>query len=211
MRAVIVTGGEIRDYNFYADFFKNDDVVICADGGVRHLEKLNINADYFLGDFDSCDFEKVKISDCVKNAQIIRFKKEKDETDTELAINLAIEKNLKNIVILGALGTRFDHSLANVLLLKKALKYGVDARIINEKNEIRLIDKSLSLDPVKNAFISFIAIDEVSDLTLENFKYNLSNFNLKNDTSICISNEFTNKKGNITFDKGTLLVIISTD
>ena len=211
MRAVIITGGEIRDYSFYAGFFKSDDVIICADGGVRHLKKLNINADYFLGDFDSCNFDEIQKSDCIQNAQIIRFKKEKDETDTELAINVAIDKNFKNVVILGALGTRFDHTLANVFMLKKMLKNGIDAKIVNEKHEIRLVDKSLSLDPVDNAFISFIALDEVSNLSLKNLKYPLNNFTLKSDMSICVSNEFTNDKAIITFDKGTLLVIISTD
>ncbi len=211
MRAVIITGGDIGDYSFYKGFFENDDVIICADGGSKHLRKLELRADYFLGDFDSCNFEEAVNSECLQNAHIMRFKKEKDETDTEIAINLAIEKGFKNIVIIGALGTRFDHTLANVLLLKKALKNDIDAKIVNEKNEIWLIDKSISLDPVENAYISLIALDEVSNLSLKNLKYPLNNFTLKSDMSIGISNEFTNDKAIITFDCGTLLVIISND
>ena len=130
--AIIITGGSVTDYAYYNEYFENADLVICADGGVKHLEKFKIYADYFIGDFDSCDFESFKNCEYVKNAEIIRFKCEKNETDTEIAIDIAIEKNCSEIILIGALGTRFDHSLSNVFLLKKAMDKNVDAVIIGE-------------------------------------------------------------------------------
>ncbi|MBE7054066.1 MAG: thiamine diphosphokinase [Ruminococcaceae bacterium] len=211
MRAVIITGGMIDDYNYYKNYFNEDDIVICADGGVKHLINLDLDASYFLGDFDSCNFEDVKNDSHLKNAQIIKFNSEKDETDTEIALNLALEKGVSNIVILGAIGTRIDHTLANIMLMKKALKHNVELKIVNEKNEIRLVDKSISLNPVKNAFLSVIALKTTTNLTLKNVKYELNEFTLSTDTSLGISNEFTDKKAIISFDEGLLLVIISRD
>ena len=211
MRAIIITGGTISDYNYYKNFFNDDDVIICADGGVKHLINLDLTASYFLGDFDSCDFDKIKCDIHLKDAQILRYNCEKNETDTEIALDLAIEKNFKKIVVLGGIGTRIDHTFANIMLMKKALKNNVDLLMLNEKNEIRLIDKSISLDPVKNSYLSVIALEKTTNLSLQNVKYTLDNFTLSSDTSLGISNEFTDEKAVIYFDKGLLLVIISRD
>lgn len=211
MRAIIITGGSVSDYGFYKELFKDDDIIICADGGIRHLNEFKVSADYFLGDFDSCDFEKESKSKYIKNAEIIRFKCEKDETDTEIALNLAIEKNCDEIVMIGAIGTRFDHTLSNVFLLKKALLNGIDAQIIDEHNKIRLTDKPISLEYEKNAYLSLIALEKTEGLTLKNLKYPLDNYTLETGTSRGISNEFTEKNAEISFKKGLLVVMITRD
>lgn len=210
-KAIIITGGEITDYSCYKDYLKDTDFVICADGGSRHLNKLCIYADYFLGDFDSCDFDDTIKSEFLKNAEVIKYKVEKDATDTEIALDLAIELKCDKVIIIGALGSRFDHTLSNVFLLKKALKANVDAIIINEKNEIKLTDKSVCVNPVNNSYISLIALEEVKNLTLKNLKYPLENFTLSQGTSIGISNEFTEKKAEIIFESGLLLVMVTKD
>ena len=211
MKAIIITGGDVCDYQFYAKYFNDANVVICADGGVRHLINFRVQADYFLGDFDSCDFEKVKNSEFLKSAKIIKFKAEKDETDTEIALNLAINNGYDEIIIIGAIGSRFDHTLSNVFLLKKAVKSCVNAVIVNEKNEIRIIDKSIKLNPVKESFLSLIALEKTENLTLKNLKYELEGYSLETGTSIGISNEFVGKEASITFDSGMLLVMITSD
>lgn len=210
--AIIITGGSVTDYAYYNEYFENADLVICADGGVKHLEKFKIYADYFIGDFDSCDFESFKNCEYVKNAEIIRFKCEKNETDTEIAIDIAIEKKCSEIILIGALGTRFDHSLSNVFLLKKAMDKNVDAVIVDEHNKIRLTDKSISLTPCKNSFLSFVALEKTENLCLENLKYPLSDYTLDVGTSRCISNEFIDgKTAKVSFSKGLLLVMITND
>ncbi len=209
--AVIVAGGTINDYDFYKDILK-DKFIICADGGIHHLQRLNISPNLFLGDFDSCNFDEIKKSGIIDNSEIKKYKIEKDATDTHIAIDEAIEKGYKSITIIGAVGTRLDHSIANVFLLKYMLDKNVDGKIINEKNEIFLTDKPIEISPRQGKKLSFIPIcDTVKNLTLKNLKYPLLNYNLKMGDTITVSNEFTSENAIAKFDEGILLVIISVD
>lgn len=210
-KAVIVSAGTINDYSFYKEILK-DKFIICADGGIHHLQKLNIAPDLFLGDFDSCDFNEIEKSGLINESKIKRYKIEKDATDTHIAIDTAIENGFDDITIIGALGSRADHSLANIFLLKYMLEKNVSGRIINEKNEIFLANKSLKLFPRLGRKLSLVPIcDCVKNVTLKNLKYPLNNFDLKMGDTISISNEFTKDCAEIVFEKGLLLVIISED
>lgn len=210
-QAVIVAGGTINDYSFYKDILK-DKFIICADGGIHHLQKLNISPDLFLGDFDSCNFDEIKKSGIIDTSEIKRYKVEKDATDTHISIDEAIEKGYDNITVIGALGTRYDHSLANVFLLKYMLDNNVKGKIINEKNEIFLTDKPIEILPREGKKLSFLPLcGTVKNLTLKNLKYPLLNFNLKMGDTITVSNEFTDENAVVTFDEGLLLIIISND
>ncbi|MCK9907229.1 hypothetical protein MXD63_45440, partial [Frankia sp. Cpl3] len=68
----------------------------------------------------------------------------KDLTDTEMALQWALERNPREILFLGALGTRFDHTLSNVHLLRRGLQAGISCRILDERNEVLLIDRPIT-------------------------------------------------------------------
>lgn len=211
MEAVIVSGGEIKDYSFYKDILK-DKYIICADGGIHHLKMLGITPDLFLGDFDSCDYSQIEKSGIIDGAEIEKYKIEKDATDTHIAVDTAIKKGFDTITIIGALGGRYDHALANIFLLKYMLEKGVLGKIVNEKNEIFITDKPLDIMPRDGKKLSLIPLcNNVLGITLKNLKYPLYDFNLKMGDTIGISNEFTDKKASITFKEGILLVVISND
>ncbi len=212
MRAVIVTGGSICDYTFYNGFFRPDDFVICADGGIAHLIELGVQPDLFLGDFDSCDFSSVKDLPILEHAQIVRHAVRKNETDTQLAVGEALARGMKEIVILGGIGSRADHTLANVFLLKMILENGAEGVLLNENNEVRLLDRSTVLHPRAGRHISLLPLTaEVSGITLRGLSYPLDNFTMKMGDSIGISNEFTKDDAVIQFKSGLLLVILSKD
>ena len=106
----------------------------------------------------------------------IKYKKEKDFTDTEIAFNLAVEKGAKEIVLLGGTGTRYDHSLSNLGLMLKALKMSIILKIIDDNNIIFLTDKSMILKGNKGDTISFHAYCEcVKNLNICGSKYDLIN------------------------------------
>ena len=194
MEAVIVSGGEIKNYSLY------------------HLKKIGIKPNLFLGDFDSCDFSQIEKSGIIDGADVEKYKIEKDKTDTHIAIDIAIEKGFENITIIGALGGRIDHEIANIFLLKYMLEKGVSGKIINEKNEIFITDKPFDIMPRENKNISLIPLcDEVFGITLKNLKYPLNDFDLKMGDTICVSNEFKDEMASINFKKGILLVVISND
>lgn len=211
-RAVIISGGEISNYSFYKKYIQKNDYIICADGGSRHIEKLNINVDLFLGDFDSCDFDHTKKGKYFISSEVLRFKKEKDSTDTHIAVCEAIRRGYKKICIIAALGGRFDHTMANIHLLKLMSDSGVDGEIVDEKNIVKYFSKPFTVSKKEGYYISFIPLSgSVTGLNLSGLRYHLSDYTLKVGDSICISNEFAQEEARIDFDEGELLMFLSKD
>ena len=168
--------------------------------------------DYILGDFDSID-KKVLEKYKTQKIKINELKPEKDFTDTEEAINLAIKLKSTEIVIIGAIGTRIDHVLANINVLKIALDNNVKAKIINEHNEIELINNELIIE--KSNLYKYISImpltTQVKDITITGMKYPLENYTLTIGNSLGVSNEQIEKTAKIKVKDGILIVIKSRD
>lgn len=213
---LIVTGG-IIDLGFARRFLENRkfDKIIAVDGGLASLHKLNLNPDAIVGDFDSVDegvLAKYKSSPDEIAWEI--HKPEKDETDTELALNTAIRIGCTNLVLLGATGGRLDHFIGNLHLLYACLTKGIKAAIVDEKNWITVIEKgrSFTANELWGKYISFLPLsEEVTGITLTGFKYPLHKKNITIGTSLCISNELTGNTGAIGFDSGTLICVESHD
>ena len=165
-----------------------------------------------MGDFDSIDktilrkYENTQI-------EIIKLNPEKDLTDTHSAINLAIGLKSKKIIIIGAIGTRLDHTIANIHILKLAIDKGINIKIINETNEITLINNSIKIYKDQNyKYISLIPLTTtVENITLKGFKYPLTKRTLYIGDSLGISNEQLQQEGEIQLEKGILILIRSKD
>jgi len=157
MKILIITGGNINIEFLQKKILENEyDQIISADKGLEALDKIKIKPNYIIGDFDSVDTE---ILEKYKNIPITYLKPEKDYTDTHMALKLAIEKGANNITIIGAIGTRFDHSLANIHILKEALEKNINAEIIDENNKITLVDKNTIIKKDNNyKYISLIPL-----------------------------------------------------
>ena len=211
MTGVIVSGGNVKDYSYIKKYFDNADMVVCADSGAGHLKKLGIIPDILLGDFDSIcskDYE-----DFIKaGVQILKFPLEKDMTDTELAVKLAVERGCKKIIILGGLGTRMDHSLANIFLLKKLLDIGIEGIIADEHNEIVLINGRIKLEKENGITISLIPLaDKAVGVTTKGLYYPLDNKTIQLGSSWGVSNEFTDDSAEVSLTEGLLLVMKTKD
>lgn len=138
MKTLMITGGNINKEFLEKHLEKNKyNKIIVADKGLEILNEINVKPDYIIGDFDSV---KKEILEQYKDIPITYLKPEKDFTDTHMALKLAMEKGAKKITIVGAIGTRFDHSMANIHILKEALDNNVEAEIINENNKIKLVN-----------------------------------------------------------------------
>lgn len=213
MNTLIVTGGEINK-NFLKKHLKINkyDIIIAVDKGLETLDILNINPNYVVGDFDSIDktilrkYENTQI-------EIIKLNPEKDLTDTHSAINLAIGLKSKKIIIIGAIGTRLDHTIANIHILKLAIDKGINIKIINETNEITLINNSIKIYKDQNyKYISLIPLTTtVENIALKGFKYPLTKRTLYIGDSLGISNEQLQQEGEIQLEKGILILIRSKD
>ena len=188
--------------------------IIAGDRGLEALYQLKIIPNHVVGDFDSVSPEILEFYK--KQPQIIfhTYHAEKDNTDTDIALKLAIQIRSSEITILGALGKRMDHALANIHILKDALEAKIPCIIIDEHNRIYLIntEKTLEKDKVYGKYISLIPLTStVEGLTLTGFKYPLNHYTLPIGTSLGISNEIIEDMAHIKMEKGILIVIESKD
>jgi len=207
MEVTVVTNGHIENLDILKSIIKNSDYVICADGAAKYLMNLNIYPNLLVGDLDSISSDTLK---WIENSEvnIKKFPVKKNMTDTELAIEFALEQSPSRITIVGAVGSRMDHSLGNIMLLYKILKMGTAARIINEVNDITITDSALEVEGRVGQTISIIPIGgDVRGVTLEGLEYPLINHNINMGNSLGISNRFIKENATISVKEGLLLVI----
>ncbi|MEA4847744.1 MAG: thiamine diphosphokinase, partial [Clostridiaceae bacterium] len=141
MKTVIISSGEISDYDFCIDIVKSADRIICADGGTRHAINMKLVPDVIIGDMDSSSAQYIEYFR-KKGVEIIQYPREKDKTDTHICVDYAMEFSTE-IILLGATGSRIDHMMANISLLKLGLERDIPISIIDSKNHIRLIKDSI--------------------------------------------------------------------
>ncbi|WP_102400629.1 thiamine diphosphokinase [Haloimpatiens massiliensis] len=211
MNILIISGGKPPSTELLKKEVEKCDYIICADSGANCLYENGIFPNMILGDFDSIKYE---VLNSFKNAKckIVTFPREKDFTDSEMAIEEGIKIGGDNLILLGFTGSRMDHMLGNLGLLNKCLKKGVKAVIKDENNEICIFDKSFKIEGEKKSIFSLQAYcDEVENLTIEGGKYPLNNYNLKLGDSRTVSNEFLDGQVNVSFSKGKVLLILSKD
>lgn len=212
---LIVSGGSILD-SFAKEWIEQyqPEYIIVADSGMEFMRRMELVPDMIIGDFDSVKEETLAY---FKEQQGIVWKELnpiKDDTDTEFAIRQAIEQGAKEIIILGATGTRLDHVLGNVALLGIGLKENVDIQLLDVHNRIRMIDKSMKLTKIEQfgGFVSLLPYGgEVKGVTLKGFKYPLENYTMGSFSSLGISNEIVEEEADILFEEGILIVIEARD
>jgi len=204
MRAVILAGGSMRDYAYIRQFILPDDLIIAADSGYHHAEALGLCPHLLVGDFDSLH--------CLpKDVEIHRVPSEKDFTDTELAIDCARTRGCTSFLFLGALGTRMDHTLTNVLLLTKFLAAGEQAEIIDEHNHIWITDTMLKLDLTPGSILSLIPLTHCAGVTTENLAYPLTDAALEVGSGHGVSNVVVASPAGVRLSSGKLLVMACRD
>lgn len=211
MKAVIVCNGAVNDYSYIKQFIVNADYIISVDGGAGHLRRMNIAPHVLLGDFDSANKDDLQYF-IDQGIEVYRFPVEKDMTDSELAVEIALEKGADELVFIGAVGTRLDHSVANIMMLKKFMDIGVKASIIDEYNHIYMFNRSFSISKVDGYKLSLVPVSEkVTGVSTSGLKYPLNNATMLLGTSWGISNEFLEDTAAVTVGDGILLVCLSRD
>lgn len=215
MNTIIVSGGNIGNEGLAllkeaSSIYSN---IIAVDKGLEALNKLNIIPNYMIGDWDSIEKDILKKYEINKKIKMIKLNPEKDYTDTHMALKLAINIGSTNITIIGGTGTRIDHMIGNIHILKEAMEKGISCKIIDENNEIQLINKDVQiLKDKKYKYISLIPLtDKVEGITLKGFKYSLTKESLTIGQSLGISNEQIEDIAKIEIDNGILIFVKSKD
>jgi thiamine pyrophosphokinase len=207
MKAFIYTGGAVCVEGI-TDHPRGDDITIAADSGYQNAKALGVAPDYAVGDFDS--LPKGAVSPLTER---ITVPAEKDFTDTQLAVDVALSKGATELVIIGGLGGRIDHTLSNLGILEKLYGMGIRAILADGNNRIRYINGTSELIPRSHfRYFSVLAADaKVKGLTIEGGKYPLKNARLERVHQFAVSNEIEKNCALITVKKGGIFIIESRD
>ena len=209
-RILIFTGGNLGPAGF--EEIQEDDILVGVDRGALHLIRKQIYPDICLGDFDSVSKEEEREIEKHCKQFISCDPVIKDLTDTEMAFTWALEQQPKEIWVMGGIGSRFDHSLANVHLLLKGLQAGIPCCIRDEHNEVRLTNHHMTVKKGIYSHVSLLPLSmEVTGINLRGFQYPLENATVSIGDTIGISNVILGDAGEIEIKSGYLLVIMSRD
>ena len=238
---ISVSGGDIQ--SDFALYFLKKNIekagrenirLIAADRGLEFFLDYLILPDVVIGDFDSLsedgkNFLEMQSEDIPyggmlewklqkgegKVVEVVRLRPEKDDSDTQSAMNYAIQNGAKEIVILGVTGNRVDHLMANFGLLILAQKQGAEVALADRYNYMKLISSGTILKKSEQfgKYVSFFPLGgDVTGLTLEGFKYPLDKYHLTTaDSGLTVSNEISEEYAKVTYESGTLLMIMSRD
>lgn len=184
------------------------DYLICADGGQTIARKLGLLPDCVVGDFDSTDTEE-RFS-CL----YLTYPAEKDLSDSEAALLHAVDQDCDEIVLLGGLGGRLDHTLGNLALLCKFAAPGREITFLDARNRVTFLQGgtlTLEADP-RYRYFGLIPVDaEASGITVRGAKYELTEARLMRAGTHGISNEIEGRCAEIRVKEGALFVTQSSD
>lgn len=208
-RVYIISGGYIGDAGAIRRWFDRPDTytLICADGGARHAYELGLTPQAIIGDMDSLDEDLQRYFE-TKGSLILRHPKDKDETDTQLALDYALEANPPEVVIFGALGARLDHTLANLSLLMAGIQSGVPVKLVDAWCEVFLVTKQVVINGEAGQTVSIFPYPHAaSGISLDGFAYPLTAAAMETGKPYGISNRLAASRGVISVTSGCLLVI----
>lgn len=205
MKAVVVAAGGQVDYRV-SSYISEAEILIAADGGAAPLLDLGLTPQAVVGDFDSLSPDAVsQLAEC--GSEMIRVKREKDETDTELAVRYALERGADSFTFLGALGGRIDHTLANLILLAGLAKQNIKAKAVSWPLIVYAVTERLVIQGSEGDLVSVFPFQGPAEgVTETGFKYPLTDACLDPFAVVGISNELAGAEGTVQVKKGVLLV-----
>ena len=202
-RCVIVGGAGIDRYDRVLDAFLKDDYYIFCDSGLKHRDRLKVTPNLIVGDFDS--YDKPLDTD----VEIITLPREKDDTDTVYAVKEALNRGFDDFLLVGCIGGRLDHTLANVAILKMLDMNKAKGVIIDDYSELELLRDEIKRVPDTFSYFSLINIyGNAKGITIKNAQYPLDNAEITTDYQYGVSNEVV--KGSealVSVDDGEILLI----
>lgn len=198
-KIVIICGGECKTEGVPKDIFDNA-FVIAADSGYNTAKRLGVTPDLLVGDMDS-------IGVVPTDVELYRVKAEKDDTDTMLAISIAKEKGVDEIVLVGGGGGRLDHLLSNIFMLEALTDEGIKAEMHDGINRVFVVADGISEIENSGGYFGLIALED-STVTAEGCKYPLNNAPLRRTFPYAVSNEVTGDAAKVTV-KGKVIVVVT--
>lgn len=208
MKAFVFAGGPISP-ELLRERPEEGDLIIAADAGWRNAQALGVTPGILVGDLDS-----LGQIDLPPETELLKVPTEKDDTDTQLAVRIALERGANEVVLIAGLGGRFDHTLSTLSILEDLHARQVRAILTDGRNRVRYLENGglLVVRDGVHRYLSLIAVTErVRGVTLEGVRYPLKNATLKRSRQYAVSNEIEKNAALITVKRGAVYVIESTD
>ena len=214
-RCVIIGGAGINEYDRVRRALREDDYYVFCDSGLMHAEKLGVRPDLIVGDFDS--YER---PDCeAPDAEVIELPREKDDTDTFFAAKEMVRRGFEEFLLVGVIGARLDHTLANVSILLMLDTQGKKAKAIDDFGELEILSASSAgaadgrdgtafIDDSYSYFSVINITGEAEGVTIRNAKFPVQDVQISWDYQYAVSNEvLPGKVAEVSVRKGRLLLI----
>lgn len=214
IKCLIVCGGSIdREFGREMIMTQGFDMIVAADRGLDFLYQEHVTPDVIVGDFDSTETDALDYYKDLGQSEIITLNPMKDDTDSEHALRIAMERKASEIVIVGATGSRLDHVFGNISLLGIGMNEGIDVQIVDPNNKIRMINKPTVIrkDNQHGKYVSLIPLKDGSKASLRGFKYELKDYTFSGFNTLGISNEIEKEEGEIYIQDGVFILVESRD
>lgn len=203
-KAILVGAGPIDESCLQID---EGSYLVAADGGYRSLIKAGLEADLFVGDFDTLKKEEIK-----NPKRKIILNTHKDDTDIFYAVKLLLKEGYDEFHLYGCLGGKIEHTIANIQVLsyitekgKKAFLYSKDGKTV-----VHMIKNScIRFNPLKQGNLSVFSYNgPCHKVTEKNLLYTIDAVDLSESIPLGVSNQFIGKEAYISVEKGTLLLVL---
>jgi len=219
MRIVIIANGDPPTSDALAHWLREGSALICADGGARVALSHGLKPAHVIGDFDSLSEADLRTLEA-GGAQLHRYSPRKDETDLELALSLAArllaDDPQPEIVILGAVGGRLDHELANIMLLAMPALRGIKICLVHGRERVLLLDardgpSEVVLEGRAGDVVSLLPFGgDAHGIRTSGLEYPLNDEPLLFGPARGVSNVMLGSQATIALRQGMLLCIQST-
>lgn len=207
MRAILLAGAPITDYDCILKMIRSDDFIACADSGLTHAAKMGLHVSLAVGDFDS-------FSGKVNADEIITLPCKKDDTDAMALARLLVVRGFDEVLMLGCSGARLDHTLGAISVLLYLREQGIRVSMSDERHTVYAVMNESVCHPigVGNTFSLLpFACGRAEGVSVNGAEYALENAVITADYPIGVSNVATDEKVKISVKKGTLLLITAKD
>ncbi len=208
MRAFIYTGGRVWD-ELISERPEEGDLILAADAGLLTASRFGVVPSIVVGDFDTLG----DVPDLPEETELIQTPAEKDDTDTQLAVRVALERGARQIIIVGGLDGRLDHTLSLLAVLEDLDARFIHAHITSGKNRARFLrNNSLLLPRSHFRYFSILAADPiVKGVSVDGAKYPLKKAKLNRTRQFAVSNEIVGNCALIDIRRGGAWIVESVD
>ena len=207
MKTIIFANGEISNIEAVKPLISKGDLIIAADGGSIHCENLGIIPKLIIGDLDS--IPKNYLDKWIdQKIKIVQHERDKNQTDLELALMFAQKFTSRKTLILGGLGNRWDHSIANLLLASKENFRQMNIEFYSDGDWFFIVSDKIEFTGSPGQTVSILPLGgDANSISTTGLKWSLENETLSYGSSRGVSNLISSENVKVSVKEGVLLII----